>query len=266
MSDRSAESPPGTPVPGSAGVGDDGSAESRALSSALQIPLVPFPDDSSVAGVDFLLCHDGSGALCLMETATGVLISADFESGSTGYRRRQAPGKELLVKAVGGTGAAGQSVLDATAGLGRDAILLATAGFMVTLVERSVVVASLLRDALSRAACSDDWSLRKAASRMDFHEGDAIEWMRNHQVDVVYLDPMFPPRRKSARVRKEMHLLGKLLADDGTGDGLLEPALEAATRRVVVKRPRLAPCLADCEPDWQITGRSGRFDVYSVLT
>jgi len=248
----------------SVGVRDDGSP-AAALASRLQLPLIPVREGRpAVSGVEFLLYRDGEGLLCLRECVSGVSISAGFEGGQVGYRRRQSPGAELLVKAVGGGRAVGQTVLDATAGLGRDAMLLASAGFVVTLVERSPVITALLSDALARASASDDESLRRVTTRMELHEGDARQWMQDGRVDVVYLDPMFPPRRKSARVRKEMALLGKLLGSDDSGDELLEPALRTAGRRVVVKRPRLASHLAGRRPDWQIRGRSSRFDVYSA--
>ncbi|MEX1196977.1 MAG: class I SAM-dependent methyltransferase [Pseudohongiellaceae bacterium] len=212
----------------------------------------------------FLLRYDDDAVLHLHDVDSRMTLAASFDGGSLGYRRRQHVGSELLVKAAGGLRASGRSVIDATAGLGGDALLLATAGFHVTMIERSPVVAALLMNALDRAADSADPELRRTASCMQLYTGNAAQWLGRHRSDVVCLDPMFPPRRKSARVRKEMFLLGKLLAAEDQGEALLEPALRAADNRVVVKRPRLAPCLAGMRPDWQLSGRSTRFDVYSV--
>lgn len=134
------------------------------------------------------------------------------------------------------------------------------------MIERSPVIAALLGNALVRAANSEDPALRQAVRSMHLRVGEAVEWLEVLQADVVCLDPMFPPRRKSAQVRKEMVLLGKLLAAGAgdSGEALLAPALRAAGHRVVVKRPRLAPPLGGMKPDWQLSGRSSRFDVYSA--
>lgn len=242
------------------GVADDGHPHSGALSRDLALPLLS-PDDADSAV--FLLRYDQE-VLQLFDVATRMALAVSFEGGSLGYRRQQHVGGELLVKAVGGLRAAGGSVIDATAGLGGDALLLATAGFEVTMIERSPVIAALLENALSRAAASMDAALRDTVASMHLHVGDAAQWLGLHHADVVCLDPMFPPRRKSAQVRKEMFLLGKLLAAEDHGEALLAPALQAADKRVVVKRPRLAPCLAGAKPDWQLSGRSTRFDVYST--
>lgn len=239
---------------------DDGLSRSKTLARELDLPLL---SDSEADQAGFLLHYDGNEVLHLFDADSRMTLTASFDSGSLGYRRRQHVGGELLVKAVGGLRATRRSVIDATAGLGGDALLLATAGFAVTMVERSPVIAALLTNALSRAAESHDPVLRRTVSSMQLHVGDAAEWLKRHESDVVYLDPMFPPRRKSARVRKEMFLLGKLLAVGDGGEALLEPALQAADNRVVVKRPRLAPCLSGMQPDWQLSGRSSRFDVYS---
>lgn len=239
---------------------DDGLPRSAILSRELSLPLVSGADDATSG---FFLRYDDE-VLHLFDTDSRMTLAASFDSGSVGYRRRRHVGGELLVKAVGGIRFAGRSVIDATAGLGGDALLLATAGFEVTMIERSPVIAALLDNALSRAALSDDPTLRQAAAAMNLQVGEAAEWLESHRTDVVCLDPMFPPRRKSARVRKEMVLLGKLLAGEDSGEALLAPALRAAGNRVVVKRPRLAPCLDGVKPDWQLRGRSSRFDVYSA--
>ncbi len=244
---------------------DDGSTAVHELSESLHLPLVSRRQSPGQPAMDILLCRRTvDDALCLMETTSGIQVAATFDSGALGYRRRQPVGGELLVKAAGGLRAAGQTVIDATAGLGRDALLLATAGFHVTMLERSPVVRALLDDGLHRARRSEDADLVEAVSRMSLQSCDAMHWMREHHADVVCLDPMFPARRKAAQVKKEMYLLGRLLGQQEDGDALLEPALSSATRRVVVKRPKLAGNLGGRKPDWQLRGRSGRFDVYAV--
>ena len=156
----------------------------------------------------------------------------------------------------------GPQVVDATAGLGRDAFVLADLGCEVVLLERSAVIYALLEDGLRRAALSDDAWLAGNVARMHLHQAEATQWLAGHTVDVVYLDPMFPQRRKSARVKKEMWVFRALLGHDDDGSTLLQPALDAATYRVVVKRPLRAPPLADKTPGFSISGKAVRFDVY----
>jgi len=81
-------------------------------------------------------------------------------------------------------------------------------------------------------------------------------------VDVVYLDPMFPPRDKSALVKKEMRAFHDVVGSDDDADALLAPALKLAQKRVVVKRPGYAGFLAGVAPTMAVTGKNNRFDVY----
>jgi len=174
--------------------------------------------------------------------------------------------KQPLAKAIGPKSRRsdrGQlQVLDATAGLGEDAWLLASLGHKVTAIERHAVVAALLEDALSRAA-----GIRpQVAGRIELIHTDAFTWLESAgrlgiTVDVVYLDPMYPPRRKSAGQRKATRMLRELVGDDPDADGLLEPALTLAPR-VVVKRPLHAPALSRA-PVATHKGKAVRYDVYS---
>jgi len=84
--------------------------------------------------------------------------------------------------------------------------------------------------------------------------------------DVVYLDPMYPHRRKSALAKKEMQLLRQLVGDDEDASELLLAALASAKQRVVVKRPRLAPVLVGSAPGFQITAPNTRFDIYPTMS
>lgn len=159
-------------------------------------------------------------------------------------------------------------VLDATAGYGEDAWLLAAAGCRVTAVERQPAMAALLRDALARAAAVRP----DVAGRIEVVEGDSGAWLRRAAdakpqaaVAVVYLDPMFPdPHKRKTAERKPMKVLRALAGADDDADALLTTALAAATRRVVVKRPSKAPPLAGRLPTVSHPGKSLRFDVYAA--
>ncbi|MBU2979968.1 class I SAM-dependent methyltransferase [Alteromonas sp. C1M14] len=192
-------------------------------------------------------------------------VAVDFLSASSLYRQQHGGRKkEPLAKAVGLKGLDSLHVVDATPGLGRDAFVLVSLGCRVTMIERSPVVAALLDDGLKRLALQDE----ALASRFTLIHGDSIEQMQNNliDVDVVYLDPMFPHRKKSALVKKEMRLFQQLLGADEDADDLLAPARTLAKKRVVVKRPAYAEPLANRAPETAITSKKHRFDVYITLT
>ncbi|MBU0538040.1 MAG: class I SAM-dependent methyltransferase [Gammaproteobacteria bacterium] len=188
-------------------------------------------------------------------------VAVDFELAL----RNRHPGKELLIKAVGGSRNRA-SVVDATAGLGRDSFLMASHGCTVTLCERMPVVAALLADGLRRAEGS--YECVEIARRMRLNEGSAMDYLANLAEeacpDVVYLDPMFPVSGKSALVKKEMRLFHSLVGLDEDSDALLDLALQRARHRVVVKRPPKAPYLAERKPQLSVAGKAVRFDIYPL--
>ena len=202
----------------------------------------------------------------LDEPKVGAVV-VDFTSDALTFRRLHGGKKEAIVKAVGLKGKADLRVLDATAGLGRDAFVLANAGCVVDMIERSPVVAALLDDGLKRAALDPELA-SWVPQRMQLYHGISYhllsEW-NNEVPDVIYLDPMFPHRKKSALVKKEMRLFQQLLGPDEDADLLLEPALALAKKRVVVKRPESAGYLNERKPDMSITSKKHRFDVYLIV-
>lgn len=152
------------------------------------------------------------------------------------------------------------SVLDATAGLGEDALLLAAFGFNVSLYERDETIYKLLSDTIERA--KEDADLLKAVSRMTLFYEDSIKAMRElkEKPDVVYLDPMFPIRTKSGLVKKKFQLIHELEKPCEDEKELLEAALSAALVRVVIKRPLKGEYLAGFKPDYSIEGSTIRYD------
>jgi 16S rRNA (guanine1516-N2)-methyltransferase len=196
--------------------------------------------------------------------APGSLF-VDFVGGAAGYRRRRHEGsRQPLARAAGLKPGHRPEVLDATAGLGRDAFVLATLGCRLRLIERSPVIAALLADGLHRAAA--DPATAAIAARIELLTGDTIEMLAEltarNRPEVVYLDPMYPHRSKSALVKKEMRLLREVAGDDPDAPLLLATALSCAGRRVVVKRPRLAPAIAGPPPHGVIHGKNSRYDIY----
>ncbi|MDF1819932.1 MAG: class I SAM-dependent methyltransferase [Alcanivoracaceae bacterium] len=214
------------------------------------------------AGCTLLLCRV-DGALSLRNLDSDWLpLSLTFDAGALGWRlAHERVRHERLVKALGGMPTSGATVLDATAGLGRDALVMARAGYRVQMVERSPVLAALLRDALARLGVQQP----ELAARLSLVEGDALALLdAGDSAAVVYLDPMFPGRSKAAAVKKDLQLLQLLLAHEPESDelALLDAARARARKRVVVKRPAKAPALAGQAPNHSVAGKAVRFDVY----
>lgn len=188
----------------------------------------------------------------------------DFASGAVGFRLRSGEGRgQALPRAVGMVKGHDLHIVDATAGMGRDAFLLASLGAEVTLIERGPAVHAALADALARAA--DDETLAPIAARMTLIHGDAIALLPGLGPEVVLVDPMHPPRTKSALVKKEMRLLRDLVGDDLDSQQLMQTALASATGRVVLKWPlRAVPMPGLRRPSHSITGKTTRYDVFVV--
>jgi len=193
-------------------------------------------------------------------------IYVDFVRGRAAHRRRFGGGRsQPLARAMGLNKGRALSVVDATAGLGRDAFVLACLGCTVWMVERSPILAALLRDGLRRAA-SDPEIGPAVSERLRLVAADSRDFLmglaEHQRPDVVYLDPMYPHRRKSALVKKEMRALRQVVGTDEDAPELLAVALRRVTRRVVVKRPRSAPMLSGPPPGFQILSPNTRFDIY----
>ncbi|AOY88505.1 SAM-dependent methyltransferase [Marinobacter salinus] len=224
------------------------------------------PRDVRDVGILLFLDENGLGLQLTGKGAPGP-VRAEFVTGKMGYRREHGGGAgQLVARAVGlHKTRAGLHVLDATAGLGQDAFILASLGCRVTLFERNPVIHALLADGLARASLNVDCA--PIIERMTLRQGGSIEWLEGagrDAADVVYLDPMFPHREKSALVKKEMQIFRAVVGDDDDAGKLLEVALTCATYRVVVKRSRKAPAIPGPEPATRVEGKSSRYDIYSI--
>ncbi|MCV6614805.1 MAG: class I SAM-dependent methyltransferase [Cellvibrionaceae bacterium] len=206
--------------------------------------------------------------LQLIQLHSGVRVGVDFAAGKAAHRRQYGGGSgQLIAKAAGLRAGFKPRLLDATAGLGQDSFVFASLGCSVTMLERSAIVQALLADGLARAEASAGPELQAIVARMQLCHSDGLAYLQQladapQRPHIVYLDPMFPERKKSAQVKKEMQSFQQLLGPDMDADGLLQPALQAALGRVVVKRPKGAGFLAQREPDLQYRSKTGRFDVY----
>lgn len=190
-------------------------------------------------------------------TKTGAVL-VDFVEGKAAHRRNHR-GVEGIAKAVGLKLGKTPAVFDATAGLGRDAFVLASLGCTVTLCERNLVVWALLEDGLRRAL--EDPETAPIAARMTLLRGNALEWIEHLRPEVVYLDPMYPFRVKSALPKKEMRLFHGLVGQDEDAAQVLETALKLGCARAVVKRPLHAEPLLD-RAHTRLEAKNVRWDVY----
>ncbi len=201
--------------------------------------------------------------------STSGPVYCEFISGPFGYRKASSLRHELLARAIGFKDVP-LNVIDATAGLGRDAMVLALLGCRVTAIEFHPIVFELLEDGLRRVRLDPDMA-RRIEGRLHLVSGDAVDRLaalpRDTPPDAVYLDPMFPARTNSSLSKKEMVLLRRLLGESTDADALrlLGAALATGCRRVVMKRPKHAPQLTipgSPPPSLHLEGRAARFDVY----
>ena len=236
-------------VPPVVAAAEGDAARADALAAAWRAPRLDRAAWAAGAGGPIVVWVDANG-IGLRGTAEGRAGAVRPAPPPFGGR----PGREPLLRAVG----VGDDVIDATAGWGVDAGVLAAAGRRVTMIERHPVLAALLRDALERWRAER----RPGAERMTLVEGDARSVLGDLRADVVLLDPMYPERGKAARKGEDLTLARLVVGDDADQDELLAAACAAARRRVVVKRPRTAPPLAGRTPPGVVVGRTTRFDLY----
>lgn len=192
-------------------------------------------------------------------------LICDFTGGAVGHRLRFGGGRgQALPRAVGMKEGKTPMVVDATAGLGRDAFLLASLGARVTLIERSPEMHGLLKEGMARAALAGG-EAAGAIARMTLIQGDARDLLPTLSPEVVLVDPMHPPRKKSALVKSEMRLIRAIVGTDEDCVELMKIALATARKRVVLKWPQRADPLEGIgPPSHRITGKSTRYDVFMV--
>ena len=190
-------------------------------------------------------------------------LKCSFVGGKINHRLIFGGGRSQdLPKAVGMKGGNSPTIIDATAGLGRDAFLLASLGSKVTLIERSSVLYTLLSEGMSAARKAGERQ-KAIIDRMNLVYGDSINLLPKMHADVIFIDPMHPPRKKSALVKGEMRAIRSIVGVDFDQRNLIETALLVASKRVVLKWPAKAASLQGLRPpSHQIVGKSIRFDVF----
>ena len=190
-------------------------------------------------------------------------LIVDFIGGSLNYRINFGSNiKQNLAKAVGIKSGIRPDIIDATAGLGRDSFILASLGSNVTLIERSKIMHDLLADGMKKAS-REGGKLSEVIARMKLVHGDSIEMLPQISTDIIYIDPMHPPRQKSALVKTEMRQIRAIVGEDLDRLELIKTALGTNCRRVALKWPAKSP-LPDGLPkcSYQLLGKSIRFDIF----
>lgn len=235
-------------------------SKAKAIADQLDIPLVSEVTHNHPALL--VLSADRLELRLTAKDAPGA-VYVDFLEGALAHRRQYGGGRgQLIARAVGVKQKEKPFILDLTAGLGRDGFVLSLLGCRVVMCERSPVIHALLSDGLLRAQ-QKTWFTELSLKLL---HADSLVFASNlfeaDRPDVVYLDPMFPDKTKSALVKKEMRVLRAVVGDDPDAGALLTLALGIAKKRVVVKRAKLAPTLTDRAPDLVYKGKSSRFDVY----
>jgi len=198
-------------------------------------------------------------------TQTHPELRVDFVNGPVAHRLRFGGGRgQDLPKAMGLRAGKTPTIIDATAGLGRDAFLLASLGADVTLIERSPKMHALLEDAMARAR-QEGGDFAEIMARMTLLHGDAKALLPNLTADAILIDPMHPPRKNSALVKRELRQVREIVGTDEDAADLLRVALECANKRVVLKWPAKADPISDVRAcSHQIIGKSTRYDVFMI--
>jgi 16S rRNA (guanine1516-N2)-methyltransferase len=218
-----------------------------------------FELNNKLEGKGLALSQGDSG---LFLTDGKLEIMADFREMLPRLKQSNLQ-REMLVKAARIKGQEmPQHIVDATAGFGDDSLILAAAGFRVRMYEYDEVIAALLEDAINRA--KEIPELRETVARMELVWGDSVEGMKklDYKPDIVLLDPMFPARQKSALIKKKFQLIQQLESPCTTEEDLIEAAMAADPKRIVIKRPLKGPFLAGRKPSYSLEGKAIRYDCF----
>lgn len=235
-----------------------------------QVKAANIPFLSSSATIDentFILIYENSlFSLKPMNKTLGGQLNCCFDDNNTQKLITSINIKSPLIKATGCKSGFRPKVLDISAGFARDALMLASMGCHVDLVEKNPIIFLLLSSALSAACDSANPLIKDSIYRLCLLKQQSAQCYLtdiDSDYDVIYFDPMFPPRKKQAKVKKTMqffhHIVGE---DDNNPEVLFKLALDKAGKRFVIKRPLLAPKYAGFTPNYSVKTKTTRFDIY----
>ena len=153
-------------------------------------------------------------------------------------------------------------IVDATAGLGYDAFILASLGAKVTLIERSEKMHEILQNGINEGV-SFGGEIKKIINRMDLLFGDSKDILPKLSPEVIMIDTMYKDRKKTALVKNNMRLVREIVGPDSDYVELLKVALNCAKNRVVMKQPRYADSIKEIRKhSHQILGKTVRYDIF----
>jgi len=232
---------------------------SQALAERLAVPLYLTADKKTPEDF-FLSWRDGCLKLLDKELLKKGGLAVDIEPRNGEQRSWPAAKDGALAQAIGRKT---KTVVDATTGWAQDSLHIFRMGYELRCIERSPIMLELLSDAYQRLE-QLDWVQRLNLSAPELIAGNAIEVLTGLTAapECIYIDPMFPPKRKkSALPKKSMLILRDLLGDDMDKEQLFATAMQATAKRVVVKSPDYAEPLGG-EPSASFKGKLLRYDVY----
>ncbi|MCR4892176.1 MAG: class I SAM-dependent methyltransferase [Lachnospiraceae bacterium] len=82
--------------------------------------------------------------------------------------------------------------------------------------------------------------------------------------DLIYLDPMFPARRKSGLIQKKLQLIQMLESPCVEEEALLNAAMALRPMKIIIKRPLKGENLAGKSPGYSIRGKTVRYDCIAI--
>lgn len=234
-------------------------SDAQDMASRLQIPVYNSISTQTVEKF-FLTRRDGCLKLIDKQQIKKGGMFVEIEPRAGEQRSWPAPKKSALAQAIGRNT---RTVIDATTGWGQDSLHIFRMGYQLTCIERSPLMAELLRDGFQRLQTLD-WVNRLKLETPALLQGNAIDLLTELETlpECIYLDPMFPPKRKkSALAKKSMSILRDLLGDDEDKQQLVTAALKVALKKVVIKSPDYAEPLAG-KPHESFNSKLLRYDVY----
>ena len=191
------------------------------------------------------------------------MLKCSFIEGQILHRLKYGKGRgQNLAKAVGMKSNKNRNIVDATAGLGYDAFILASLGAKVTLIERSKEMYEILQNGINEAT-SFGGEIERIINRMDLLFGDSKDILPKLSPEVIMIDTMYKDRKKTALVKNNMRLVREIVGPDSDYVELIKVALDCAKNRVVLKQPRYADPIKEIKKcSHQILGKSIRYDVF----
>jgi len=193
--------------------------------------------------------------LSLLQLKDKHHVFVDFNSKQLTFRSEAHLNAELVIKAVLGKKKQATTIMDCTAGFGKDSYLLSLTGSKVTAYENNPLMYALLKDGLKRAEI-ENILLKKIDAQRDLKTTDC---------EVVYIDPMYPASKKSAKNNKHMVFLQTFVGHQADiAEKLFLLAKQSNAKKIVIKRPVKAAYVLDQKPTSQIIGKAARFDIYAI--